>query len=228
MLLQKEVAQGNVEDLKVSRNAPGVSHLLFADDALLFFKAEVEQAEKIKQVLQVFQAGTGQLLSPAKCCILTRQSLDGLTQEQIRLVLGVECVEFEAKYLGLPTPDGRQKKERFQSVKEKLAKRINTWTEKHLSSGAKEVLIKSIAQAIPTYMMSVFQLSGSLCDDLEHSIRKYWWGEDGDQRKTHWIAWEKFTRCKGRGGLGFRDLKTFNQALLARQAWRLIEFLPNC
>jgi len=39
VLLQKEVAQGNVEDLKVSRNAPGVSHLLFADDALLFFKA---------------------------------------------------------------------------------------------------------------------------------------------------------------------------------------------
>jgi hypothetical protein len=117
-------------------------------------------------------------------------------KEQIRSTLGVERIEFEAKYLGLPTPDGRQKKERFQPVKEKLAKRITSWSEKYLSSGAKEVLIKSIAQAIPTYMMSVFQLSASLCEDLERTIRKYWWGEDGDQRRTHWLAWEKFTRCK--------------------------------
>ena len=73
---------------------------------------------------------------------------------------------------------------------------ITSWSEKYLSSRAKKVLIKSVAQAIPTYMMSVFQLSASLCEDLERTIRKYWWGEDGDQRRTHWLAWEKFTRCK--------------------------------
>ena len=205
-----------MEVLRICRSAPGISHLLFADDALLFFKVNAQQAERIMQVLQVFQSGTGQLLSPAKCSILMRQSLDNLMKEQIRSTLGVERIEFEAKYLGLPTPDGRQKKERFQPVKEKLAKRITSWSEKYLSLGAKEVLIKSVAQAIPTYMMSVFQLSASLCEDLERTIRKYWWGEDGDQRRTHWLAWEKFTRCKGRGGLGFRDLKIFNQALLAR------------
>jgi len=215
-VLQKEINRGEVEELRISRNAPGISHLLFADDALLFFKAEREQAEKIMQILQVFQHGTGQLLSPAKCSILVREALDPTLQDQIRQIMQVERVEFDSKYLGLPTPVGRQKKERFQSVKEKLSKRISSWSEKFLSSGAKDVLIKSIAQAIPTYMISVFQLSASVCEDLERAIRKFWWGGEKDQRRTHWVAWEKFTRCKARGGLGFRDLKIFNQALLGQ------------
>ena len=149
VVLQKEIGLGRVEELKVSRNAPGISHLLFADDALLFFRANAEQAGRTKQVLQLFQSGTGQLLSPAKCSILARETLQEEVQEQIRHILGVVRVDFDAKYLGLPTPDGRQKAERFQPIKDRLAKRISSWSEKFLSSGAKEILIKSVAQTIP-------------------------------------------------------------------------------
>ena len=59
LALQNEIMTGDLKELKVSRNAPGVSHLLFADDALVFFEANVPQAERIKQVLQRFQAGSG-------------------------------------------------------------------------------------------------------------------------------------------------------------------------
>jgi hypothetical protein len=96
-----------------------------------------------------------------------------MTKEEIRETLGVERVEFEPKYLGLPTPEGRQKKDRFQPLRERLGKRMADWSEKHLSVAAKEVLIKAVAQAIPTYTMSIFHLSDT-CEELTRSIRNYW------------------------------------------------------
>lgn len=113
--------------------------------------------------------------------------------------------------------------DRFQAISDRMVKRCNAWDERFLSAAGKEVLIKSVAQAIPVYVMSVFLLPNSVHNNLEKSIRRFWWGELGGVRKTHWIAWTKFARSKGRGRLGFRDLRLFNQALLGRQAWRLVE-----
>lgn len=60
--------------------------------------------------------------------------------EEVRPRLGVEQVAFEAKYLGLPTPEGRIKAQRFQPLNERMNKRYTDWSEKFLSAGGKEVL----------------------------------------------------------------------------------------
>ena len=89
-------------------------------------------------------------------------------------------------YLGLPTLVGRTKYLTFSYLKDRIWKKLQGWKGKMLSKAGKEILIKAVAQSIPTYTMSVFQLPLKLCDELNAMCAKFWWGQLGNGRKIHW------------------------------------------
>ena len=95
------------------------------------------------------------------------------------------------------------------------------------SSGAKEILIKVIAQAIPAYAMSVFKLLKGLYEEIQSAIAKFWRGSKRDKHDIHWARWSKMSCVKSKRGLGFRDFTSFNQPMVAKQGWRLIQVLNS-
>lgn len=91
------------------------------------------------------------------------------------------------------------------------------------SQREKEIFLISVALSIPTFTMSCFKLPTSFCEEIKSIIARFWWAQRGDERSIHWLNWKKTCEPKGRGGLDFKNLKSFNLTLFAKQGWRLIQ-----
>ncbi|XP_058776383.1 uncharacterized protein LOC131650701 [Vicia villosa] len=150
-----------------------ISHLFFTDDRQLFARANSKEVDCIMKTLKKYQDSSGQMVSLDKLEASFRQNVCDEEKEMIRNWMGVKTVTSHAKYLGLPVMFRNIKKDVFALVIEMVWKKIKGWNEKFLSRAGKEVSIKVVAQAIPSYIMSCYKLLKSCCHEIEAMLAKF-------------------------------------------------------
>lgn len=155
--------------------APSVSHLLFADDSLLFCEASEDCCQAIRALLVVYERGSGQSVNMDKSIMCCSSNITEEEANDFSNLTGIPVVEELESYLGLPTHVERNKVAIFSNLTSRVHKQLRAWRSKIFSAGGREILVKAVVQAIPTYTMSLFKIPSTIIDDLHGLIARFWW-----------------------------------------------------
>ena len=172
MLRQVECG-GIPRGISVCRQAPLVSHLLFADDCIVFCNASKEEGDRVTKILETYEKELGQKLNREKTSLFFSKNTSEEVKERVRDMFGAQIIHQHERYLGLPPLVGRGKKKAFHRILNQVGRKVGSWKGKLLTMAGREILIKVVAQATPMYTMNCFKLPDSPCNELNFLIRNF-------------------------------------------------------
>ena len=216
-ILKKTEERGFIQGFHVGPvNSTGirVSHLLFADDTILFCDASREQILSIRLVLTCFQAFTGLKVNAGKSEIVPIRKVRNI--QHLANILQCKVGSLPMIYLGMPLGTSYKTASIWNPILEMMEKKLSGWKWLYLSKGGRLTLLKSTLSSLSTYYLSLFTIPKAVASRLECIQRNFLWGSSTECFKYPLVAWKKVCLPRELGGLGIRKLLPFNQALLGK------------
>ena len=180
-LLKKTEEGGFLSGFQASPNAGEglhISHLLFANDTILFCDASMEQLLHICMVLIFFEAITGLKVNIRKSKIASVGEVGNLDALARILYRKVGCLPMS--YLGMPLGAHYKDSSIWNPIIERMEKKLSSWKLLYLSKRGRLTLLKSTLSSLPTYYLSLFTILQHVANRLERNQRNFLWGRSTD------------------------------------------------
>ncbi|MBA0664477.1 hypothetical protein Goklo_004466 [Gossypium klotzschianum] len=171
-----EMEVGNWVPIRLSRTGPAVSHLFFADDLVIFCKAQLDQAILLDSIISQFYEISGHKISVRKSNIFFSKNIGVNVRNQISQLFRFQEVQNLGTYLGVPLLHDRVTKNALNFVVDKVRQKLQSWDAKKLSLEEKITLAQSTLLSIPNYFMQLLMILKGVYADIERLIRQFIWG----------------------------------------------------
>ncbi|KAK3183367.1 hypothetical protein Dsin_030653 [Dipteronia sinensis] len=178
--------KATLDDMSPSK-APGRNGMpgFILSEILEKFWARVNDRLTLRKCLKPYEEASGQSINIDKSCIAFNPTLDFNICRRLAHVLVFGLSSVMKNTWASSVSIGHNRKMAFESIQDKVWKRLQAWKEKLFSVGGKKVLLKAVIQAIPTYTMACFKLLVALCKELARLCDHFWWGSTDVHTKIH-------------------------------------------
>ncbi|KAG8389002.1 hypothetical protein BUALT_Bualt02G0184100 [Buddleja alternifolia] len=227
-LIHRAETSSAFNGIKISRGSPSISHVMYADDLLIFGKTDEHNVDGIAEVIEGYERWSGQLVSKEKTVVHFSKKVSRQVRNLVCMQLGFRECNHKIKHLGLPFCKPATRSSDFNELIDRVDKKLAGWKAKCLAHAGRNVLVKSVAQSIPIYFLSLYYIPRSVCDSLDKKMRNFWWGDRDENRHIYLRSWDFICSPKEFGGLGLRRTRDMNSAMVSKLAWKMCEdnFLP--
>ncbi|WMV56909.1 hypothetical protein MTR67_050294 [Solanum verrucosum] len=198
-----------------------LTHLIFADDLMIFCKGTVESVNRVMEALAHFSAATGLEANIEKSSVFLA-GVDEDTRSQILLRTGFSIGQFPIRYLGLPLSPKKWKKTECYSLVDKITQRITVTYSKQLSYAGRLQVINAVLFSIHSFWGAVFILPQSILKEVDKICRAFLWGCNAEQKKIALVSWEKICLPKRKGGLNVKGSSNWNIASVGQLLWQIV------
>jgi hypothetical protein len=220
MLMRRVVEEGKFRGYKFDKGEDQLTHLQYADNSLIVGDKKWLNIKIIKANLLLFEVMLGLKVNFHKS-VLMGVNISQRWVEKVSKFLNckIGCTLF--KYLGLPIGANPRRLDTWKPVIEAVRSRLSKWKNNQLSIGGRVIIIKSVLSALPIYFLSFFKAPIGIISKLESLFKQFLWGGSEDVRKINWVKWVNVRRPLEEGGLGIRNLRILNLALLGKWGWKI-------
>lgn len=197
---------------------PRVTHLLFADDLLVFSDGSCHSIFGIKGVMRIFKSWTGLDINPTKSEIFLGGYAD-IEASVLSDLSGFKRGSFPTRYLGLPLNPSRLNFESLQPFLERVTNKLHSWTVKCLSFAGKIRMVTSVIYGMVNFWSSVFTLSKQFYAKVDSLCSAFLWNNKTTSAVGARVSWESICKPKQEGGLGIRKLEDYQSVFQLKRVW---------
>ncbi|XP_042969986.1 uncharacterized protein LOC122302667 [Carya illinoinensis] len=174
-LLKKSFQEMRIIPFQHPRGAPIISHLLYADDIVIFANVDKKLIWAISEVLTIYESWSGKRVNKEKSSIIFSKIVPRSRRRNSLSISGFSEGLLPFKYLGVPIVSGRLKAVHFDEFFCKIRDKIGGWQSRLLFNGARLLLLKHVLGSLPIHLLSILQVLKSVLSSISRCFSNLFW-----------------------------------------------------